>query len=99
MPENVVQADPSVGEEFMRGAAAGASNALEIVMERLSSPAAVEVMRRVLSFADGTAEPWADHHYRADAERGLRELREWLTTGPPFTGTGRSGSPADGADG
>jgi hypothetical protein len=33
-------------------------------------------MRRVLSSADGTVEPWADHHYRAEACAALRVLFE-----------------------
>jgi hypothetical protein len=37
----------------------------------------VEAMRRALSHIDGTVEPWADHHYRSDAEDAIRILREW----------------------
>jgi hypothetical protein len=39
-----------------------------------SQSKAVEAMRRALSFIDGTVEPWADHHYRQEAEDAIRVL-------------------------
>lgn len=52
-----------------------------VPVERLVGDDFIEALRRVLSEADGTVEPWAEHHYRAEAEQARERIVKWLVDG------------------
>ena len=65
----------SNGPQFVHLVARGLSAVAR--KDELIQIGVLEAMRRALSYLDGTVEPWADHHYRDEAEDVLRILGEW----------------------